>query len=218
MHVVIMGCGRVGSTLAQELDARGHSIAIIDQDPTSFRKLPSTFGGRTIAGVGFDRDRLIEAGIEHADAFAAVSSGDNSNIISARVARETFRVPKVIARIYDPRRAEIYQRLGVETVASVAWTAQQMVHTITPEFAEDWHDTTGTVTMAPLAYSERWIGERVKRLSEESGSRIAFITRLGKSILPTADTVVQEGDKVHVLFTTGQRDAVLQVLAAGPQQ
>ena len=133
MHVVIMGCGRVGSTLAQELDARGHSIAIIDQDPTSFRKLPSTFGGRTIAGVGFDRDRLIEAGIEHADAFAAVSSGDNSNIISARVARETFRVPKVIARIYDPRRAEIYQRLGVETVASVAWTAQQMVHTITPE-------------------------------------------------------------------------------------
>lgn len=217
MHVVIMGCGRVGSTLAQELDSRGHSIAIIDQDPTSFRKLPPTFGGRTIAGVGFDRDRLIEAGIQDADAFAAVSSGDNSNIISARVARETFKVPKVIARIYDPRRAEIYQRLGVETVASVAWTAQQMVHSITPELAEDWHDTTGTVTMAPLAYSERWIGERVKRLSDESGSRIAFITRLGKSILPTSDTVIQEGDKVHVLFATGQRESVLHVLAAGPQ-
>ena len=217
MHVVIMGCGRVGSTLAQELDARGHSIAIIDQDPTSFRKLPSTFGGRTVAGVGFDRDRLIEAGIEQADAFAAVSSGDNSNIISARVARETFNVPKVIARIYDPRRAEIYQRLGVETVASVAWTAQQMVHSITPEFAEDWHDTTGTVVMAPLTYSERWIGERVKRMSEESGSRIAFITRLGQSILPTNDTVLQEGDKLHVIFYTGQRDAVVSVLAAGPQ-
>lgn len=217
MHVVIMGCGRVGSTLAQELDARGHSIAIIDQDPTSFRKLPSTFGGRTVAGVGFDRDRLIEAGIEQADAFAAVSSGDNSNIISARVARETFNVPKVIARIYDPRRAEIYQRLGVETVASVAWTAQQMVHSITPEFAEDWHDTTGTVVMAPLTYSERWIGERVKRMSEESGSRIAFLTRLGQSILPTNDTVLQEGDKLHVIFYTGQRDAVVSVLAAGPQ-
>lgn len=217
MHVVIMGCGRVGSTLAQELDARGHSIAIIDQDPTSFRKLPSTFGGRTVAGVGFDRDRLIEAGIEQADAFAAVSSGDNSNIISARVARETFNVPKVIARIYDPRRAEIYQRLGVETVASVAWTAQQMVHSITPEFAEDWHDTTGTVVMAPLTYSERWIGERVKRMSEESGSRIAFLTRLGQSILPTNDTVLQEGDKLHVIFYTGQRDAVVNVLAAGPQ-
>ena len=217
MHIVIMGCGRVGSTLAQELDSRGHSIAIIDQDPTSFRKLPSTFGGRTIAGVGFDRDRLIEAGIQDADAFAAVSSGDNSNIISARVARETFKVPKVIARIYDPRRAEIYQRLGVETVASVAWTAQQMVHSITPELAEDWHDTTGTVTMAPLAYDDRWIGERVSRLSSESGSRIAFITRLGKSILPTSETVIQEGDKVHVLFATGQREAVLNVLSAGPQ-
>lgn len=217
MHVVIMGCGRVGSTLAQELDARGHSIAIIDQDPTSFRKLPSTFGGRTVAGLGFDRDRLIEAGIEQADAFAAVSSGDNSNIISARVARETFKVPKVIARIYDPRRAEIYQRLGVETVASVAWTAQQMVHSITPEFAEDWHDTTGTVVMAPLVYSDRWIGERVKRMSEESGSRIAFITRLGQSILPTNDTVLQDGDKIHVIFYTGQRDSVVNVLAAGPQ-
>ena len=218
MHVVIMGCGRVGSTLAQELDNRGHSVAVIDQDPTSFRKLSPAFGGRTVAGIGFDRDRLIEAGIETADAFAAVSSGDNSNIISARVARETFKVPKVIARIYDPRRAEIYQRLGVETVASVAWTAQQMVHSIMPELAEDWHDTTGTVTMAPMPFDERWIGERVKRLADESGSRIAFLTRLGQSILPTADTVIQEGDKLHVLFVTGQRDQVLAVLATGPQR
>lgn len=217
MHVVIMGCGRVGSSLAQELDARGHSVAIIDQDPVAFRKLPSTFGGRTVAGVGFDRDRLVEAGIERADAFAAVSSGDNSNIISARVARETFKVPKVIARIYDPRRAEIYQRLGIETVASVAWTTRQMVHSIMPEKVEDWHDSTDSVVMAPLQFSPDWIGERTSLMATQSGARIAFVTRLGAALLPSADTVVQEGDKIHFLFTTEARDAVVTSLANGPK-
>lgn len=217
MHVVIMGCGRVGSSLAQELDARGHSVSIIDQDPASFRKLPSTFGGRTIAGVGFDRDRLLEAGVDRADAFAAVSSGDNSNIISARVARETFNVPKVIARIYDPRRAEIYQRLGIETVASVAWTTRQMVHSIMPEKVEDWHDDTDTVVMGPLPYNPAWIGERVSRIGLQTGSRVAFITRLGAALLPTSETVVQEGDKIHFLFNTDARDAVAAALSSGPK-
>lgn len=217
MHVVIMGCGRVGSSLAQELDARGHSVSIIDQDPTSFRKLPSTYGGHTIAGVGFDRDRLVEAGIERADAFAAVSSGDNSNIISARVARETFNVPKVIARIYDPRRAEIYQRLGIETVASVAWTTRQIVHSIMPEKVEDWHDATDTIVMGPLPYNLDWIGERVSKMGNQAGSHIAFINRLGAALLPTSDTVVQEGDKVHFLFTTDSRDAVTAALSSGPK-
>ncbi len=217
MHVVIMGCGRVGSSLAQELDARGHSVAIIDQDPVAFRKLPSTFGGRTVAGVGFDRDRLIEAGIERADAFAAVSSGDNSNIISARVARENFKVAKVIARIYDPRRAEIYQRLGIETVASVAWTTRQMVHSIMPEKVEDWHDNTDTVVMAPVQFSPDWIGERTSTMAAQTGARIAFVTRLGAALLPTTDTVVQEGDKIHFLFNTDARDAVMTSLANGPK-
>lgn len=218
MHVVIMGCGRVGSSLAQELDARGHTVSIIDQDPAAFRKLPSTFGGRTIAGIGFDRDRLLEAGIERADAFAAVSSGDNSNIISARVARETFNVPKVIARIYDPRRAEIYQRLGIETVASVAWTTRQMVHSIMPEKVEDWHDDTDTVVMAPLPYHPDWIGERVISLGQTSGSRVAFVTRMGASLLPSPDTVVQEGDRIHFIFATEARESVSEALATAPQR
>ncbi len=217
MHIVIMGCGRVGNALAQELDSKGHSVSIIDQDPAAFRKLPATFGGRTVTGVGFDRDRLLEAGIDRADAFAAVSSGDNSNIISARVARETFKVPKVIARIYDPRRAEIYQRLGIETVASVAWTTRQMVHTVMPEFAEDWHDDTDSVCMAPLAFSTEWVGERASRLAAESGSRIAFVTRLGAAVLPTPETVVQEGDKIHFIFQTAARESVAAALMRGPK-
>src|SRR5690606_124971 len=123
MHIVIMGCGRVGSTLAHILEDNGHSIAIIDRDPQAFRRLRAGFRGRRVTGVGFDRDVLIEAGIESASAYVAVSSGDNSNIISARVARETFGVDNVVARIYDPRRAEVYQRLGIPTVATVRWTA-----------------------------------------------------------------------------------------------
>lgn len=128
MHIVIMGCGRVGSTLAQTLEQQGHTVAVIDRDPTAFRRLGSGFGGRRVTGIGFDRDTLREAGIEEAGAFAAVSSGDNSNIIAARVAREMFGIENVAARIYDPRRAEVYQRLGIPTVATVRWTADQMLH------------------------------------------------------------------------------------------
>ena len=136
MHVVIMGCGRVGSSLAQILESRGHTVAVIDQNSDAFRRLPAGFEGRTVAGIGFDRDVLREAGIEQAEAFAAVSSGDNSNILAARVARETFGVESVVARIYDPGRAAVYQRLGIPTVATVRWTADQMLRRLLPEGAE----------------------------------------------------------------------------------
>src|SRR5689334_19281970 len=122
-----MGCGRVGSTIAHSLEARGYTVAVIDRNPDAFRRLGSDFPGLTITGIGFDRDVLIAAGIERADAFAAVSSGDNSNIISARLASETFGVQRVVARIYDPKRAEVYERLGIPTVATVRWTADRML-------------------------------------------------------------------------------------------
>ena len=125
MHIVILGCGRVGSLLAHELDDLGHSVAVVDQDATAFRKLGTHFNGQTVTGVGFDRQTLEDAGIARAHAFAAVSSGDNSNILAARVARETYGVEQVVARIYDPRRAEVYQRLGIPTVATVSWTAPE---------------------------------------------------------------------------------------------
>jgi len=136
VHIVIMGCGRVGSTLAHILEDRDNTVAVIDRDPEAFRRLRSSFKGDRITGIGFDRAVLTQAGIERADAFVAVSSGDNSNIISARVARETFSVERVVARIYDPRRAEVYERLGIPTVATVRWTADQMLRKIVPEGGE----------------------------------------------------------------------------------
>src|SRR5579875_2314507 len=146
-----MGCGRVGSALALSMEDLGHSVAVVDQDPNAFRRLGSGFAGKRVTGTGFDRDTLVAAGIENAGAFAAVSSGDNSNIIAARVARETFGVENVCARIYDPRRAEIYQRLGIPTVATVRWTADQMLRRILPIGSQThWRDPSGAVLIAAV--------------------------------------------------------------------
>jgi trk system potassium uptake protein TrkA len=200
VHIVIMGCGRVGSTLAHILEDRGHTVAVVDRDPEAFRRLRPTFKGDRVTGIGFDREVLARAGIERADGFAAVSSGDNSNIIAARVARETFGVQQVAARIYDPRRAEVYERLGIPTVATVRWTADQMLRKLLPEGSEPlWRDATGKVVLAQVPVGTSWIGEPVKVLEASAGARIAFIDRLGAAIVPQASTVVQEGDVVHVI-------------------
>jgi len=214
VHIVIMGCGRVGSTLAHILEEQGHSVAIIDQDREAFRKLRSGFKGKRITGVGFDQDVLIEAGIEEADAFAAVSSGDNSNVIAARVARESFGVARVAARIYDPRRAEVYQRLGIPTVATVRWTADQMMRRLLPEGSEAlWRDPTGAVVLAEVAFSADWVGEKVHALEEASRARVAYISRLGEAMLPVQGTVLQEGDVLHVVAPESDLARIGEVFA-----
>ena len=214
MHIVIMGCGRVGSTLAHILEDRGNTVAVIDRDPEAFRRLRPTFKGDRVTGVGFDRDVLARAGIERADGFAAVSSGDNSNIISARVARETFGVRQVAARIYDPRRAEVYQRLGIPTVATVRWTADQMLRKLLPEGAEPlWRDTTGKIVLAQVAMSPDWIGEPVKALERSAETRIAYLDRLGEAIVPQPGTVLQDGDVVHVIAAEGDLDRIASAFA-----
>lgn len=214
-----MGCGRVGAALATSLERQGHTVAVIDRDPTAFRRLGSGFGGRRVNGVGFDQDTLRDAGIEDAGAFAAVSSGDNSNIIAARVAREMFGIENVAARIYDPRRAEVYQRLGIPTVATVRWTADQMLRRLLPSGAEPlWRDPSGGVQLAEVHTSAAWIGHKISTLQEETGVRVAFLTRLGEAILPTSQTVLQEGDLVHVMMRTDDIQKVEASFAEGPEE
>ncbi len=214
-----MGCGRVGAALAQTLERQGHTIAVIDQEPRAFRRLGAGFGGRRVTGVGFDQDTLREAGIEEAGAFAAVSSGDNSNIIAARVAREMFGIENVAARIYDPRRAEVYQRLGIPTVATVRWTADQMLRRLLPSGSEAlWRDPSGGVQLAEVHTSPAWIGHKVSRLQEETGVRVAFLTRLGEAVLPTSQTVLQDGDLVHVMMRTDEVEKVEAAFARGPEE
>jgi trk system potassium uptake protein TrkA len=214
-----MGCGRVGSTLAHILEAQGHTVAVIDRNPEAFRRLGPDFEGTRVTGFGFDRDTLHEAGIEKASAFAAVSNGDNSNIIAARVARETFGIESVVARIYDPGRAEVYQRLGIPTVATVRWTADQILRRLLPHGAEpEWRDPTGAVVLAEVHIGERWLGKLVRELEAATKSRVAFLTRLGEAVLPDGKTVIQDGDLVHVVMRDTDADAVAAVFAAGPPE
>jgi trk system potassium uptake protein len=214
-----MGCGRVGSTLAHSLESAGHSVAIVDRDESAFRRLGTDFAGKQVVGVGFDRDTLVEAGIEQAGAFAAVSSGDNSNIISARVARETFGIENVIARIYDPRRAEVYSRLGIPTVATVRWTADEMLRRMLPEGAHSmWSDPTGHLLLVELAYDVGWVGRTVRQVQTvATGARVGFLTRYGEAIVPTWQTVIQDGDLLHVFVERGNAQQVTELFAKPPK-
>jgi trk system potassium uptake protein TrkA len=188
-----MGCGRVGSSLATELEAAGHTVAVIDQAREAFRRLGPDFKGRTVTGVGFDREVLLEAGIQDADAFAAVSNGDNSNILAARVARETYGVQNVVARIYDPGRAEIYQRLGIPTVA------------------------TGMVQLCEMNPHNDWYGRPILLIDSLTPARVAFITRLGEGLIPDEHTVLQQGDLIHVMVSDADIARTEEILASSPE-
>jgi trk system potassium uptake protein TrkA len=207
----------VGSAVALTLEKRGHSVAVIDQSAAAFIRLGDNFHGRTVTGVGFDRDILIEAGIEQAGAFAAVSSGDNSNIIAARVARETFGVETVVARIYDPKRAEIYERLGIPTVATVRWTADQMITKLLPETERIWTDPSGEVIALRAPFDIGWVGRPVLKVEDELGIRIVTIDRLGKGIVPDRKTVLQDGDHIYLTVARTRAAEVSRLLADSPQ-
>lgn len=213
VYFVIMGCGRVGSTLALSLEKHGHEVAVIDRDESAFRRLGPSFEGRRVSGIGFDRETLLRSGIKTADAFAAVSSGDNSNILAARVARETFGVENVVARIYDPGRAEVYERLGIPTVATVRWTSDQIVRKILPLGALPVHtDASGKVMIAEIPPHPSWVGTPLRRIEEETGSRVAYLTRLGDGMVPESDVVFQEGDQLYLSLSTGRLQEIEDLL------
>jgi trk system potassium uptake protein TrkA len=214
-----MGCGRVGAALAEALARLEHEVAIIDRDETAFHRLSPEFPGEWITGMGFDRDVLLRAGIERADAFAAVSSGDNSNIISARVAREMFGVQRVVARIYDAKRAAVYERLGIPTIATVPWTTDRLLNTLTHDTETTrWRDPTGTVAVAEAPLHEAWVGLRVTDLEEATGARVAFLIRFGAGVLPEPKTVVQAGDQVYLATVSGQCAEALAIAALPPAE
>jgi trk system potassium uptake protein len=217
VHVVVMGCGRVGSQIARRLEAIGHSVAVIDQDAEAFRRLGPEFGGRQVTGLGFDRQALLDAGIDSAGAFAAVSSGDNSNIISARVARETFGVEHVVARIYDSKRAEVYERMGIPSVATVPWTVSRLLRELlSVKVSEIWREPTGKVLLMRLTVTDGWVGRPLTELESASGARVAWLVRFGEAQLPGTSTVLQTGDHLVVATTDEHTDRVHQAVDQGP--
>ena len=203
VHVIVVGCGRTGAGLAVELTHAGHSVAIIDKLPRAFRRLPADWPGQRIVGFGFDRDHLEEAGAKRADALAAVTSGDNSNILCARIARETYEIPNVVARIYDSRRAEIFQRLGIPTVATVPWTIDHVLRRILPErAATEWSDSTGRLHLIERPLPPAWEGRPLPPGAlNGDGFRVVAVTRAGLPTIEVGDLVGQEGDVLHIVVT-----------------
>lgn len=206
MHVVIMGCGRVGAAVTVQLAKGGHSVAIIDKRPEAFEKLPPGFEARKIVGFGFDRRMLEEAGIKEAGAFVAVSNGDNSNIVSARVAREHYGVPKVIARIYDPRRADIYERLNIPTVASVRWAAKQIQFLLfhgREELKESFAG--GSLLHLQRSVPDHLIGKQIASVELEGTIEVIGVDRGGSGFIPLPSSTFQQGDVAHFVVA---RDAL----------
>lgn len=217
MHVVIMGCGRTGATLAGEFESRGHSVAVIDMRADAFRRLPSDFSGQKITGVGFDRDTLAAAGVEEAYGFAAVSDGDNSNILAARVVRETYGVQNVVARIADSGRAEVYRRLGIPTVAPVPWTAAQIVGRLLPGGSDAvFADRDAKVSLRRLPIHDGWVGRSYAELEAATDTRIAYINRFGTAVLPGSDVLVQDGDDAYVVLLASKERKIEKAFSRPP--
>jgi trk system potassium uptake protein TrkA len=215
MHVIVVGCGRVGSGLAISLTAEGHSVAVMDKNARAFRRLKDWDGPRII-GSGFDRDDLEKAGAIGADALAAVTSGDNTNIMTVRIARETYLIPNVVARIYDPRRAEIYQRLGIPTVATVTWTIDQVRRRLLPDLdVGDWSDPSGHLTLLDRSLPDAWAGRRLSELEEPGRLSLVAVTRSGIPRLDARELVGQEGDVLHVAVMNDARHDLDALLSPG---
>ncbi len=219
MHIVIMGCGRVGSTLARALVARGHEVSVIDLDVDAFRRLGPEFTGRTIKGVGFDKEVLLKAGITNADGFAAVSNGDNSNILAARVVREQFGVKNVVARIYDPARAEVFEKMGIPTVATVRWTAGQVLAHLLPDVRKpEWLDPSMNVGLQQMNYHDDWVGMPLSQIEADLRVRVASMQRLGSGFVPDARTVLQAGDLVWLAAPLNRLAEVRELLSHAPEK
>jgi trk system potassium uptake protein TrkA len=211
VEILVVGCGRVGAELAPALERAGHQVTILDKSPTAFRRLPDEFQGRRVVGSGFDRDDVRRAGIGTADALAAVTSGDNTNILTARIAREVFDVRNVVARIYDPRRATIYERLGIPTVATVAWTTEQVTRRLDrTSQASEWTAPTGDVSIVERALPDVWAGRPLDELNHGDTCRLIAVRRGGTTVLADTHTVGQPGDIVYV---AARRDALPDLTA-----
>ena len=216
MHVVIVGCGRVGSSLARELCESGNTVAVVDRKADAFLRLGDEFSGQTVVGIGFDPDVLVAAGIDRADALVAVTNGDNSNIMIARVGRERFKVQRVVTRIYDPKRAEIYERLGIATVATVKWTAERIMRRIVADRPSvEWVDSSAELVLVERVATDEWVTQRVTRLND-GPARVVGVRRYGKAYIASDDLLVQQGDVLYLAVLQTEVADMDAFIAKGP--
>jgi trk system potassium uptake protein len=213
MRMIIIGCGRMGAGLAQALAQRGHTVTVVDNDPTAFEVLGPAFNGKTVAGVGFDRDILLQAGIERADGLAAVTASDEANVVAARLARQVFRVPRVVARLYDPRKAEIYRRLGILTISTTTWGIQRIAQLLCYSDLDVVMSLSSAVDLVQVNVPPLLIGRSTQALTVPGEVHLVAIDRAGKTLLPTPETAFQEGDLLYMAVLAESADRLKALLA-----
>jgi trk system potassium uptake protein TrkA len=213
MKILIIGCGRVGIGLAMNLIDRGHSVTIVDKDPLAFEKLGHHFKGKTVSGVGIDREVLLKAGIERADGVAAVTAGDETNVVASRIARDIFHVPRVVARLYDVRQAEIYKRLGIQTIAPTAWGINRIADLLLNSPLEAIASIgSGDVELVEAEIPQLLAGKTVRDLTVAGEIHIMSITRANKTFLPTLGTIFREEDLIHLAVLTTSTGRLKELL------
>jgi len=212
MRIIVVGCGRTGSGLARALSLRGHEVTVIDEDPNNFERLGPAFKGRTLAGVGFDRDILTQAGIERADGLAAVTPTDEVNVVAARLANQVFRVPKVIARVYDPRKAEVYRRLGLQTIDPVTWGIHSIADLLISSQLETECNLGSDVQIVKADVPPLLIGRTVKELAVPGEIQVIAIGRGSQTFLPTLGTVFHANDLLHIAVDATSVDRLQTML------
>ncbi len=215
MRILIIGCGHVGAGLAKTMLSRGHSVTIIDDDPLAFEKLGDKFKGQTILGVGFDREVLLKAGIERADGVAAVTSSDETNVVASRIARELFHVPRVVARLYDVRQAEIYKRLGIQTIAPTSWGINRIADLLLYSPLETVFSIgSGEVELVAAEVPQLLVGKTVRDLTVVGEIHIVALTRANKTFLPTLGTIFREQDLLHLAVLTTSTNRLREILGS----
>ncbi len=199
MKIIVIGCGRVGRDLSLSLVQQNHSVVVVDPDPAVFEKLGPRFPGQTIVGVPFDRDVLVRAGIERADGLAAVTTVDNANIVAARIAKLIYRVPQVVARLYEPSRAEVYRKLGLQTISSTTWAVGRITQLLTHARLDPLMEMgSGEVSIVDTEIGPRLDGHTVQELNVSTEIKVISITRSGKAFIPGSNTPFVLGDLVHI--------------------
>lgn len=215
MRIIIIGCGRMGAALAKTLTLRGHNVTIVDTDPTAFERLDTSIRCTTVVGVGFDRDVLLQAGIQRADGLAAVTPSDETNVVAARLASQVFHVPRVVARMYDPRKAEIYHRLGLQTVAPITWGVNRIADLLCYSQFEPVLSLGSDVDLVEADIPPQLVGRTVKDVTIPGEAHVVAISRGGKTFLPSSGTVFQQGDVVHMAILATSAERVMALLALG---
>lgn len=213
MRMIVIGCGRMGAGLAQRLSMRGDVVTVVDADASAFEQLGPGFAGRTIAGVGFDREVLLQAGIERADGLAAVTASDDANVVAARVARQIFRVPRVAARLYDPRKVEIYRRLGIQTISTTTWGISRLVELLChPRLDAIASLGSGDVDVVEVEVVPLLVGRPVESVVVPGEIQVIAISRSGQTFLPMPGALFQEGDLLHMVVLAKSTDRLKALL------